>query len=71
VHGDADFKGDITIKGVSLSDRLDKIEERLGILRPNEALEEKWEKLKELGRMYRELEAEIKDKEALWESLKA
>ena len=70
VSGDAEFEGDIKIKGVSMSDRLDAIEERLGILRPNNDLEGKWEKLKELGDEYRRLEKEILEKESIWETLK-
>lgn len=70
VEGDAEIKGELTLNGVKLGDRLGKIEERLNILRPNQDLEEKWEKLRELGRMYRELEAEIIDKQKLWDTLK-
>ena len=68
--GDASFDGDVKIKGVSIADTLAKIEERLAILRPNEVLEERWEKLKELGREYRELEKEILEKEQIWKILK-
>jgi predicted metal-dependent phosphoesterase TrpH len=70
VRGDADIDGDLTIKGVSLNDRLDKIEERLGILRVNDALEEKWENLRELANQYRALEKEIIEKENMWDILK-
>lgn len=70
VSGDAEFEGDIKIKGVSISDRLDAIEERLGILRPNNDLEGKWEKLKKLGEEYRKLEKEILEGENIWEMLK-
>lgn len=70
VQGDAEFQGDIKIKGVSLNDRLDKIESRLGILRPNEKLEDKWERLKELGDEYRKLEKEIHEGEKIWDILK-
>ena len=70
VSGDAEFEGDIKIKGVSMSDRLDAIEERLGILRPNNDLEGKWEKLKKLGEEYRKLEKEILEGESIWDMLK-
>lgn len=70
VSGDAEFEGDIKIKGVSMSDRLDAIEERLGILRPNNDLEGKWEKLKALGEEYRKLEKEILEGESIWDMLK-
>jgi len=70
VKGDAEFEGEITIKGKNLSDMLNKIEERLAILHPNEKLEEKWDELKELGKRYKELEAEIIEKEKMWAILK-
>lgn len=70
VEGDAEFKGEVTIKGVKLDDRLTAIEERLGILRPNNDLEGKWEKLKALGEEYRKLEQEILEGEKIWATLK-
>jgi hypothetical protein len=70
VNGDADITGELTVQGVKLSDRLDKIEEKLAILRPNEELEEKWDNLRALRNAYMELEAEIKEKEAMWKILK-
>lgn len=70
VSGNAEFEGDIKIKGVSLDDRLNAIEERLGILRPNNDLEGKWEKLKKLGEEYRKLEKEILEGENIWDMLK-
>ena len=70
VSGNAEFEGDVKIKGVNLSDRLDAIEERLGILRPNNDLEGKWEKLKALGEEYRRLEKEILEGESIWDMLK-
>lgn len=70
VKGDAKFEGEITLKGVKLSETLQRIEDRLAILHPNEALEEKWENLKGLGKAYRELEAEILEKEKIWSILK-
>lgn len=70
VKGDANFEGDITIKGKSILDSLEKIEEKLAILRPNEQLEEKWERLRELRREYIDLERDILEKEKIWETLK-
>jgi hypothetical protein len=70
VNGNADFEGEVTIKGKNLTDMLEKIEERLAILHPNEKLEDKWDELKELGRRYKELEAEIIEKEKIWSILK-
>jgi hypothetical protein len=70
VAGDADFDGNVKIKGVNLTARLDAIEERLGILRPNNDLEGKWEKLKALGDEYRTLEKDILEKEKIWDLLR-
>ena len=70
VEGDAEFKGEVTIRGVKLDDRLTAIEERLGILRPNNDLEGKWEKLKALGEEYRRMEKEILAGENIWDILK-
>lgn len=70
VKGDASFEGDVKIKGKSIADSLERIEERLAILRPNEELEAKWENLRGLRKAYMELEAEIKEKEVMWGILK-
>jgi hypothetical protein len=70
VKGDAKFEGDVIIKGKSINDSLDRIEERLAILRPNEELEAKWENLRGLRKAYMELEAEIIEKEKVWNILK-
>jgi len=70
VNGDTIIEGNLTVKGVNLSDRLDQIEQRLGILRPNNDLEGKWEELKALGDQYRQLEKEILEKESMWDILK-
>lgn len=69
VVGDAEFEGEVKIKGVKLDERLNAIEDRLAILRPNYDLEGKWEELKELGERYRQLEKEILEKEAMWKIL--
>jgi hypothetical protein len=70
VRGDADFEGDVKIKGKSIVNLINNIEQRLAILHPNEKLEEKWEDLKKLGDMYRQLEQEILEKEKMWAILK-
>ena len=70
VNGDADFEGEVTIKGKNLSEMLEKIDERLAILHPNPKLEDKWDELKELGKRYRELEQELIEKEKVWTILK-
>lgn len=70
VKGDANFEGDVKIKGKSLVESLEKIEEKLAILRPNEKLEAKWDQLRELRKQYMELEAELIEKEKMWDILK-
>lgn len=70
VRGDADFDGDVKLKGVSLKETLDKINDRLAILHPNKELEERWENLRGLRKAYEELEAEIIEKEKIWNILK-
>ena len=70
VNGDADFDGEVTIKGKNLAEMFEKIEERLAILHPNPELEDKWDELKELGKRYKELEQEIIEKEKVWAILK-
>ena len=70
IKGEAEFDGDITIKGVKLMETLEKIEQRLNILRVNPELESRWNELKELGERYRLLEAECLDKEYIIDILK-
>ncbi len=70
VKGNADFEGEVTIKGKNLTEMLEKIDERLAILHPNPELEDKWDELKELGKRYKELEAELIEKEKVWKILK-
>jgi hypothetical protein len=62
--------GDIKIGGKSLSEAIDKIEERLGILNPNPELEERWDQLKELRKQYQELEKDLLEKEKIMKILK-
>ena len=70
VNGDADFEGEVTIKGKNLTEMLEKIDERLAILHPNPELEDRWDELKELSKRYKELEAELIEKEKVWAILK-
>lgn len=70
VKGNAEFDGEVTIKGKNLNNTLERIEERLAILHPNDELEAKWENLRNLRKAYMELEAEIIEKEKVWKILK-
>lgn len=62
--------GDIKVSGKSLTEAIEKIEERLGILKPNSELEERWEQLKELRKQYMELEKDLLEKEKIMKILK-
>lgn len=70
VKGDSEFEGNIILQGKNLKESLDKIEEKLAILHPNEELEERWEDLRRLRKEYMAIEAEIKEKEKMWAILK-
>jgi hypothetical protein len=70
VKGNADFDSDITVKGRSLTEFMESVEQRLNILRPNPALEAEWDQLRELGEQYRELERQLTEKSQMWNTLK-
>jgi hypothetical protein len=61
---------DIVVGGKSLTKAIEQIEERLCILHPNPALEERWDKLKELRRQYIEMERDLLEKDKLMKILK-
>ena len=61
---------DIRINGESLMETLRGIQDRLHMLRPNTELEAEWDELRELGEQYRKLEAEFKEKNKMWNTLK-
>lgn len=71
VSGDAEFEGDLKIQGKSITETLEKIEQRLNILRVNPELESRWKELKELGDKYRELERECSLKEKMIDILRS
>lgn len=70
VRGDAKIEGKLMLGNKDIGEVLDKIEQRLAILKPNTNLEEKWEKLKSLGDEYRALEQEIIEQEKIYSILK-
>ena len=70
VQGDAEFDGEVTVKGRSLSEFMESVEQRLNILRPNPALEAEWDQLRKLGEQYRELERQLTEKSQMWATLK-
>jgi hypothetical protein len=57
VTGDADFNGDVTIKGISILETLEKINERLAILVPDPERLEQYKALKKAYEEYKILEA--------------
>ena len=61
---------DIVVGGKSLTKAIEQIEERLCILHPNPALEERWDQLKELRQQYIEMEKDLLEKEKLMKILK-
>ena len=63
-------EADLKIGDRSLKDFMDRVEDRLAILHPNDALEDKWEQLKDLRRQYEALEKDILEKEKIMKILK-
>jgi hypothetical protein len=57
VNGDANFEGDVKIKGVSIAKTLEDIQSRLAILVPDPAKLEHFEALKKAYNNYKTLEA--------------
>ena len=70
VSGDAEFNGDVRVKGRSLAEFMQQVEQRLNILQPNPELEREWDELRELGERYRELERQCAEKSKMWNRLK-
>jgi hypothetical protein len=74
VKGDAEIKGTLTVGGQDITktidERLSAIEERLGILRVDEKLADRWAELGELRKRYRELEQECWEKDEIIRLLK-
>jgi hypothetical protein len=70
VQGDADFNGEVRVRGRSLAEFMEQVEQRLNILQPNPELEAEWDQLRELGERYRELERQCKEKSDVWNRLK-
>jgi hypothetical protein len=61
---------DLVVNGRSLTKFMEGVEEHLAVLSPNPALEERWDKLKELRRQYIEMEKDILEKEKIMKILK-
>jgi hypothetical protein len=67
---DVEIKGNLKVNGTDIGGLLARIEEKLAIYRPEPELEEKWEELRELSKRYKELVADIREKEKIWDILK-
>lgn len=63
VNGDAEFQGDVKIKGRSIVDTLNAIEQRLSILTPDPKKLAKYEALRKAYEHYKTLEAMCYDDE--------
>jgi hypothetical protein len=70
VKGEAVFDGNVTVKGRDLTQMLESIESRLGILTPNPQLESEFDELKALGDAYRAAEKKFKEQKRIFEILK-
>jgi hypothetical protein len=64
-----DPEADIKIRGTSLMDRIEQIEQRLALINRNPKLEEDWPELKEAAERYQQLAQEFEDKQAVWDRL--
>ena len=69
VKGDTEIDGNLKVKGVDIGEMLSKIQDQLAIYQPAPELEEKWEQLRDLARQYKELVADIREKEKIWDIL--
>lgn len=70
VSGDADISGNLLVQGTNIVLVLENIQERLGLLVPNPAIEAEFDQLRELGDQYRKLEALLMEQKRVWEILK-
>lgn len=71
--GTLELKGknaDLKINGVSLSETLEGIQEMLGIMRMDPALEQEFDELKRVGQQYRDLRGKFQEQKAVWDTLK-
>jgi len=70
VSGDAEFLGNIKIKGRDLTDWLATVDSRLGILHINSELETEFDELRALGDAYREAERRFTEQKRVYDILK-
>ena len=70
VKGDAEFLGNIRVKGRNLTEWLETVESRLGILQINSELETEFDELRALGDAYREAERRFNEQKRVYDILK-
>jgi hypothetical protein len=70
VSGDAEFLGNIKIKGRNLTDWLETVDSRLGLLHIYAELETEFDELRALGDAYREAERRFNEQKRVYEILK-
>lgn len=70
VKCDAVFEGNIKIKGRDLTEWLEEIDSRLGMLQINKELEDEFNELKSLGDAYRDAEKRFLEQKKIYEILK-
>jgi len=71
--GTLELKGhnaDLKINGVSLTETLVSIQEMLGVMKMDPALEREFDELKEAGVQYRRLRDKFQEQKAVWDTLK-
>ena len=61
---------DLDINGVSLKETLASIQEMLGIMKMDPALEKEFEELRAAGEHYRKLREKFTEQKAVWDTLK-
>jgi hypothetical protein len=61
---------DLDINGVSLKETLESIQEMLGVMKMDPALEREFEELRAAGERYRQLRERFKEQKAVWDTLK-
>ena len=61
---------DLKINGVSLTETLVSIQEMLGVMKMDSALEKEFDELKEAGIQYRRLRDKFREQKEVWDTLK-
>jgi len=61
---------DLKINGVSLTETLVSIQEMLGVMKMDSALEREFDELKQAGIQYRRLRDKFQEQKAVWDTLK-